>query len=379
MDLSSRISELLYHYDCVIVPELGGFVTEYRSARIDKLLNVIYPPCKDLRFNAQLKKNDGLLANAISRADSISHEEANSIIKNAVEQYFSELDEGKPVIFNKVGVLYLDSNKNIQFSPDTSVNYLLDSFRLKKVFAKPVAPIVEHETPSVAIEEDEQELQLIEDEELNLREEEVKKEEEIPVISIDRKEKNPKRRWIAAAALIPLLFYIGFVGIRSDVINDGTIQMSDLNPFISSTNSVYSERGEVSSVDFSENEIPARVAKTIPSTVDKQESETSEEEVAPVEEKVIVEEATAVNTYVAPQAISLMEYHVIGGCFSEESNAQKMVDKLRTKGFEAFIIDKRRGLHRVAYGSSASRKEALELLLRVKEEEQIEAWLLRKK
>jgi len=138
LDLDTRLSDLLYHYDCVIIPDLGGFVTEYRSARIDKVLRIIHPPSKDLRFNGQLTANDGLLANALATAEGLSHEEANAQIKAQVEDYFTELEAGRPVTFDKVGILHLDSENRIQFSPDRSVNYLLDSYRLKELYAQPV-------------------------------------------------------------------------------------------------------------------------------------------------------------------------------------------------------------------------------------------------
>ncbi|NNC82218.1 MAG: HU-CCDC81 and SPOR domain-containing protein [Flavobacteriales bacterium] len=390
MDLSARISELLYHYDCVIVPDLGGFVTEYRSARIDKLLHVIHPPSKDLRFNAQLTKNDGLLAHAISQAENISHEAANAQIKEAVEGYFTELEEGRPVQFEKVGILYLDSEKNLQFSPDTSVNYLLESFRLKKVYARPVLQEVpEHQEIDVeeeieeAVIDFEPEFEVvheIEAEEAPGQEEE----EHIPVIPLTKKEEGSgSRRWLIAAAMVPLLFYIAWVGVRSDVLRDGTIQSSDLNPFHKQVPAVYEGRTSSLDVDLNENEIPKQEALAPISTPEAPEEEFTED-LTPTESPETISdegisEAEAVSTYVAPQAISSMEFHVIGGCFSEESNATRLVERLRTKGYEAFIIDRHRGLHRVAYGSSPDRKEALELLIRVKEEETSEAWLLRKK
>ncbi|MFN2430356.1 MAG: hypothetical protein ABR574_10085, partial [Cryomorphaceae bacterium] len=34
--LDQYINELLYDYDCVILPQLGGFVTNYKPAQIDE-------------------------------------------------------------------------------------------------------------------------------------------------------------------------------------------------------------------------------------------------------------------------------------------------------------------------------------------------------
>jgi hypothetical protein len=37
MKIEQYISELLYKYDCVIVPGLGGFVANYKSATIQPI------------------------------------------------------------------------------------------------------------------------------------------------------------------------------------------------------------------------------------------------------------------------------------------------------------------------------------------------------
>jgi cell division septation protein DedD/nucleoid DNA-binding protein len=404
LEISTLVSELLHHYDCVIVPELGGFVTDYRSARIDKELHIIHPPSKDLRFNAQLNKSDGLLANALSQAKAISHEEANTRIKDEVDAYFSALDKGKTVRFEKVGILYLDSHKNLQFRVDESVNYLLDSFRLKKVYAEPMHEIAEIQVPTPAINVAETikpaaEEKLIvhsaepaEEKETIVAEKVVANaapeptEESAPIVPIS--ESSSGRRWMAAA-LIPLLIYLGLVAVRSDVVHDGDIQMSDLNPFkkVADSGRYTPRTGDfnlsleslpevtnISDVATSASETPIEetnwdeLAKEIDARASTAES--YESEVVP---------AAAINTYVAPLEISGLEFHVIGGCFGEVDNAERLVDRLRQKGYDAYIMDFHKGLHRVTYGNYSTRAKALKDLNAIKQGEQSEAWLLRKK
>lgn len=403
-DISLLLSELLHHYDCVIVPELGGFVTEYRSARIDKALHIIHPPSKDLRFNAQLKKNDGLLANALSQAKEISHEAANTRIKEEVTSFFSALDDGHTVRFEKVGILYLDSHKKVQFRADDSVNYLLDSFRLKKVYASPVSelkeqtPVIEIETNAVEMEPVHVVKQAILIEKpaavataipvapASAKTEPITEEKPIPIVPIS--EMSTGRRWMAAA-LIPLLFYLGFVAVRSDVVRDGSIQMSDFNPFKKVSDSqVYSPRTErfdlpieslpeVVPVEIELSPVKEATEETTDWDKIKKEFEAKTSENATPESEVIP--AVAINTYVAPEAIASLEFHVIGGCFGELNNAQRLVDRLRKKGFDAFIMDFHKGLHRVTYGNYPNRAEALQDLKAIKAGEQADAWLLRKK
>ncbi len=404
LEISNLVSELLHHYDCVIVPELGGFVTDYRSARIDTELHIIHPPSKDLRFNAQLKKSDGLLANALSQAKAISHEEANTRIKQEVDAYFSALDEGKTVRFERVGILYLDSHKNLQFRVDESVNYLLESFRLKKVYAQPINEIVEEQVlaPVIAvteaIEPKAEEVLIIQAAEPIVQKEPVvakevlanlepePKEEATPVVPIS--ESSSGRKWMAAA-LIPLLLYLGLVAVRSDVVHDGNIQMSDLNPFEkTSVTGMYSPRTEAFSLSLESlpdvtikiDEV-ASASENLPEETDWDElaKEVDSNTSSPINNESEVVPAAAVNTYVAPLEISGLEFHVIGGCFGEEKNAKRLVDRLRQKGYSAYIMDFHKGLHRVTYGNYSTRAEALKDLSAIKEGEQSEAWLLRKK
>jgi len=404
LEISSLVSDLLHHYDCVIVPELGGFVTDYRSARIDTELHIIHPPSKDLRFNAQLKKSDGLLANALSQAKSISHEEANARIKAEVDAFFSALDEGKTVRFEKVGILYLDSYKTLQFRVDDSLNYLLDSFRLKKVYAEPVYEIAEVPlpTPVLPVAEavtpvDEKKLIVHSVEPAVEKEISIAKkmaestvpelgEESTPIVPIS--ESSAGRRWMAAA-IIPLLFYLGLVALRSDVVHDGSIQMSDLNPF-SNTSEVGKYAPRTDKFNLSLESLPEVIVKSDDDVIISEDltEETNWDELAkevdtrPSKELSYESEivpATAINTYVAPLEISSLEFHVIGGCFGEEKNAKRLVDRLRQKGYAAYIMDFHKGLHRVTYGNYSTRAEALKDLSAIKEGEQSEAWLLRKK
>ena len=72
MTIANYLKDLLYRYDCVIVPNFGGFVTNRISARIDADSNTFYPPTKEVGFNSHLTHNDGLLANYIASSENIS-------------------------------------------------------------------------------------------------------------------------------------------------------------------------------------------------------------------------------------------------------------------------------------------------------------------
>jgi nucleoid DNA-binding protein len=76
----------------------------------------------------------------------------------------------------------------------------------------------------------------------------------------------------------------------------------------------------------------------------------------------------------------LGKHHVIAGAFRMEENAEKRVEQLKSKGFNAFYLGiNKYGLHQVAYDSFDDPKEALAFLKKVKTSESRDAWLLSEK
>ena len=74
MQLSPYIKDLLYRYECVIIPGFGAFLANYTSASIDADSSTFYPPGKTISFNRQLQTNDGLLANYVASVEGTSSE-----------------------------------------------------------------------------------------------------------------------------------------------------------------------------------------------------------------------------------------------------------------------------------------------------------------
>ena len=128
--IDKHISDLLYDHDCVIVPQLGGFVANYASAKIHPTQHTFTPPSKNIVFNTNLKNNDGLLANHITQADNTAYPEALKYIHHFVDTTNAQLKKGEKVVIGDVGKLFLDVERNIQFEPDANSNHLLDAFGL---------------------------------------------------------------------------------------------------------------------------------------------------------------------------------------------------------------------------------------------------------
>ena len=89
LPIEKHIFELLKHHDCVIITGLGGFILNYRNAYINKITNQIHPPSKEVSFNKNLCKNDGLLANHLTSVENLSYDEACLEIMRFFSFYFT--------------------------------------------------------------------------------------------------------------------------------------------------------------------------------------------------------------------------------------------------------------------------------------------------
>ncbi|TYA74085.1 HU domain-containing protein [Seonamhaeicola marinus] len=137
MQLETYISDLLYRYECVTIPEFGAFLTQRASATIDNSTNTFKAPSKSISFNEQIQKNDGLLAHYIADVEKIPFEVANKKIDKRVKLLKSYLIQGETLTFKNIGDITLNNEGKIVFEPTYQLNYLTDSFGLSQ-FASPV-------------------------------------------------------------------------------------------------------------------------------------------------------------------------------------------------------------------------------------------------
>ena len=162
MKIELYIAQLLYRYQCVTVPGFGAFLTEIQSAKLNESTNSFSPPKKMIAFNANLKNNDGLLANHIALAEKTSYDYAVSAIQYEVFNWKKALEENQLFSIKNVGDLRLNADKNIVFTPYDQTNYLTSSFGLapfisplvkREIFEKEVEAIEEKATITMVPEE----------------------------------------------------------------------------------------------------------------------------------------------------------------------------------------------------------------------------------
>lgn len=341
------ISDLLYSYDCVVIPDFGGFVANYASAKIQPIQHKITPPSKQISFNKNLKSNDGLLGNHIAEKKSLTYKEANDLIKAFVNQSIIGLNQGDKIQIEKVGTLYLDPERNIQFVAEEQNDFLLDSFGLGGLRVQPIR----REGAQERIEK--------------------KIEKVIPLVQ--EEEKKKRAYWPAAAILVALFSSTFFLNQRFDWVNRANINYSSLG-FEKGVSPLYSERAsnlyltteefEPTDLNYKEAIVPYLISNKEKTNlfVDNRKEDTK----LKVDNTSVVEE----NRY------EDLRFHVMGGCFSKLSNAEGLVEKLKKEGYDARLLGTYKNLYAVSFGSFARRKEATDLLEAVKSSENSAAWLL---
>ena len=132
MKISSYIFELLQSHDCVIVPNFGALVARNISAKISSDGSKIFPPNKELSFNKNLVKNDGLLINAISSNENISYEKAEQKITNWVRRTNKKLEKQRYTEIKNIGSISLENTKYV-FVPNQNSIFLKSSYGFNSI------------------------------------------------------------------------------------------------------------------------------------------------------------------------------------------------------------------------------------------------------
>lgn len=396
MNVDQYIGELLYDYECVILPGLGGFISNKKSANVNKITHQFFPPFYQLFFNVHLTDNDGLLINYVAKREGISFTEAKAAVDDYVEECKRVLQAGEFVTVKNIGSLSRDSSGNIYFRQETSINYNPDAFGLSEF----VSPLVKRQTDEERIKG------LV----IPLKKDKIEKPEQKAVTLGNR---NGLRRLMTRAAIFILLVStISWGLINKDEVGSYITEYASVNPFAKKTpqyqprqnstpfNDQYiDEADQQSSIEVTEQATPAlsedntstvvlddpgpvEVAENSPATVTAEispaTSKTVEPEITtpePKEPKAKVDHSKTV----VPAASRAKQYYIIAGSFESEKNANKLVAQLRQKGYNALIADTNKyGMYRVAYDGIPTLKLAKEKLSAIRNEDNAEAWVLKK-
>lgn len=365
--IEQLIGDLLLRHNCVIVPGFGGFVASQSAAQIDYVKGTILPPKKALLFNKQLINNDGLLIAELSKAQQTTFDLAQQTVTQSVNSWNECLRRGERVVLDRVGHLYLDSERNICFEQDRFFNLLLESYGLGKVQFVPEAEtndINETETKIIAVDFNKIERPAAE--------------ETVPVISHPEVVKRRSAwRYVAAACLLPVAFYSFWIPMKTDVLESGMLSVKDFNPFYKSAEGIYNPvNTELKGLSKEEESLEELVSK-LSDGVEVFSYQFDEDLYIPVSLKKEVQQIVLpenVQASITDQTTG--RFKLIVGCFGDPSNAENLVNKLRSEGFSASLAGEAGGLTRVSAGSASNEEEARNLTSQLKEKGYT-AWILK--
>lgn len=355
MRIDKYIAELLFEYDCVIVPGFGGFICNYSSASIHSGKYQFNPPFKKITFNRSLKNNDGLLANHLSQAEKISYSEANAAIAAFVDRINEELITHKRSGLNNIGAFYQREENKLLFEQDMEVNYLAESFGFTSFY-------------SLSIKREPIERKI----ERHLK-------DKIIVPSKDQKggitvrKPVPVMRYVAAAASLLIFVSVLFVSTKTELLQK--ISIANLNPFSANEEPLY--RMPEASPDPDPDAVKDNVNNLLALRNDTLRFLNI---MIGGEFPIVVrlkEDAVTAGKSKNKEAKGKKRFHIIGGAFAVTENAEKFKKKLIQLGFDAVIIEKKDShLQCVSYGSFATREEALQAMEKIRSL-QGDAWLMK--
>ncbi|MCB9223894.1 MAG: SPOR domain-containing protein [Crocinitomicaceae bacterium] len=407
MKLNKHISALLHEHNCVIVPDFGGFVANYRSAVIDDLRKKIHPPSKSVLFNVNLKDNDGLLGNYVARKEQTDYTAALDLIALEVKNWKQELSAGQRIEIGEVGFLY-EENGKVHFEQSREVNLLMQAYGLRSIDfvnfkqEEKVQHVQQREVIQTTSKVEDKPLELVVDKTISKENKGVEEKhnisakKETPVIKLDPthainevkdQEENeevipirkPNRvktimKYTAAVLFVPVLFYSYWIPMETDFLETRMIHFSDFNPVHKQSEKKYQSREkEVHFPEIAETNTWEQLTENIDASV--YNYEVSEDFYVPI--NLENESGSGLSTNDEQQVSLSGNYHIIVGCFSVKDNASNLVNDLQQQGYSAAILDKNKGLHRVTAGGYDTRDAANSALDNLKGSGQ-SGWILKK-
>jgi len=133
-----QIQDLLHDHDCVIIPDFGGLIAQYASAKIHPVKHTFLPPSKKIAFNEKLKHNDGLLISNLAQHLRVPMPEAQQMVNQFVGNLQNELAQNKRFELQGIGIFRYNAEQKLEFEYLETENYLSQSFGLPALVARPV-------------------------------------------------------------------------------------------------------------------------------------------------------------------------------------------------------------------------------------------------
>lgn len=351
--VQNHIKELLFEQDCVVIPDFGGFVTNFDCAKINSTNRFIAPPQKWLAFNALLKNDDGLLSNYIAKEENISLSQANLKVKTFVEDTRRYLKFDKTYSIDGLGTFSQNDEERIQFQPKTSNNFYSESFGMENVFLKK-SESLQNElqlvlSPNVVSNTTVQQVFAADDRE--------------PMAEVLEDEEAYTYQRGRFSKVLPYVYgIVGSIMLFSVIyfLDNQNSNLSSLNPFQSQKNA------QLVAKPIVKEEVAVITSKL-----------ENEIETKPITETKIVPIVELKNT----KTETNNSFFIITGSFGSKQNAKKLLNTLKNKGFEnAEIIYPKRNekLIKVSAGGFSNESDANHEALKVSEIMNQATWIYKK-
>ena len=346
IELERHIEILLLSNDCVIVPDLGGFMAHHVEAYYDERDHTFLPPLRTLGFNPQLKMNDSLLVQSYVEAYDLSYPEALRRIEDEVIELKQHLENEGSYELNDIGLLSINEDGRIIFTPCeagilTPNLYGLSSFEMKRLSIKHETLPVEQ--PSVVPIENTTVEQKAEETQESVEELFAEESEEERAIVI-------KMSWVRNAVAVAAAILAFFIMTTPVSNSNGTNKnMSNLNNLI-----LVSMQPKDTSMK--------KITITKP-----EQAQTAIKSDTLQSQKVVEEEKT-----------NLESYSIVLASYITKKNANAFVEDLHKKGFSEAEVFIRNNVTRVIFGSFKTENEAYNKLRTLRGEKNFEeAWVMK--
>ncbi len=364
--VSDYLKKLLYEQDCVVVPDLGGFLSHFNHAFYSGVNGLYHSPAKRVAFNEALKLDDGLLIHHITVNEQINREDAQRRVSQFVDEVKAAITKQGSYQLSDIGLLLFNQEGKLLFEPNIDINFFQEGYGLKSVSANAL-------TSQISVE-DNQPIQDLEDR-----------------LPVEQPAKPNRRRSKVAMYSSGLLLIGGLFYASSDtpLSSSSTSSFNPLDLFVKKTKiqmvnkplNLPSDNVKIDSeINIADVEVIEKKS-TVPS-----KAKSSVKIINDIKPELVVIDVSKLKVQVQSadykdnqKQVSDTDasFFVIAGAFANQENAQRLVDRLRLSGYadaSIMMIDER-NLYKVSAVGLSSQARAVGQMSRINKLSKAQSWI----
>lgn len=144
--LTTHIERLLLTHDCVIIPQVGGFVLQAVAAVYQKENHTFQPMRKEVVFNPALQHTDGLLAESYMQTYRVDYRKAQAMMDEDISELKASLQQYGKVSVGNIGSLTRGNEGQVIFQAGKTEMFGIDYYGLSSFHLPVLPPVVTEET-----------------------------------------------------------------------------------------------------------------------------------------------------------------------------------------------------------------------------------------